>query len=284
MRSNNGRFAPWIVLASLGLICVAIADGQEGSIQEGDAKVSGFQAFSITKGPNGVGSHFVFVHAPGIRLKLHSDKKSLDATSDRAEGDVSGQNLLIEMTLSGGVHMKMVRPSSEKSSTETQTVTVDGSSAHYTAASNKIHVEGSVTIHDDDPGANRTLVTKGSSADLVMSPQGTKSEALRTGELYGPVTSDITGLRTVAGEGGGQVKKAPFHIHSTSAHALFNYVERTITLLGHVNVTSDDPTLPSESNISKETIYLNPDGSIDRVEGGGEPGITTISVESGGNP
>ena len=47
---------------------------------------------------------------------------------------------------------------------------------------------------------------------------------------------------------------------------------------------ADDPNLGGDQNVDKETIYLAPDGSVDRVEGEGNPGTTTFrqKVKSGG--
>jgi lipopolysaccharide export system protein LptA len=275
MRNRNASS----ILFGLAIGGAALAV-QGPMMQQGDAKLTNFGPYSTTINPKTGDKHFVVERNANSKLRLHSESKGLDALCDKAEGDVSSKNLLTDVTFSGGVKVTLVRKSAEATSSEKQKATVDGSTARYTASSNVIHVQGRVTIHDDDPGAGRSLVATGSSADLSLSPQGSKEQILESGVLYGPVVTNITGVRAVEGS----TKKAPFHIHTTSAHAMFDNAARTLTLVGNVNVESDVQGL-AESGIARETMHFDAEGSVDRVEGsGGEPGITTIDPNSGGNP
>lgn len=254
------------------------SSSEEQSITAGDATMSDFGPFSTTLNKTTNLTHFVFEHAKGVKLRLHSAKRNMDVLCDHAEGD-STKTLLTDATLTGDVHMTIVGKSAGKATSEPQRATVDGSTAHYDAAENLLHVTGEVVLNDDDPGISRTFHATGSSADLRLSPQGSHGDPLRSGELEGPVAIDITGVRT-DNDGGG--KKIPFHIRATSNHASFDYIARTLTLTGHVKVVSDDQTsLASMNGISNLVIQFNEDGSIAGSQGnGGEPGVTTYNPGS----
>jgi lipopolysaccharide export system protein LptA len=203
----------------------------------------------------------------------------LDVTCDKAEGDAT-QKLLQEATLTGDVHMVITGKSSGKGTGGVQKATVDGPSAHYVAATNNVHVTGPVVLHDDDTGISRTFHATGSSADLRLSPQGSHGDPLRSGDLDGPVVTDINGFRKDNDNGG---KMTPYHIRTKSDHASFDYIARTLTLTGHVKVDSDDPTsLGSMVGIRNLVIQFNEDGSIAGSKGNAEeePGVMTFDPGS----
>jgi len=271
-------FVGLVLTASLSY--ASLQEPQQPLLKVGDAVVTGFGKWRVTSGANGT-KHFVILASQSKKLHLDSKAKGLKADCSKAEGDVTANNQLETATMSGGVHVEISRPSSEKTSKIPQVAVADGETATYTEGTNKLHVSGGVTIHDDDPGADRSLNAVGTAADLLLSPQGSRGEALQSGTMSGPVKLIMKGLRTVAAVDGHAAAKAPFTINSKSDRASFDYVARTITLTGHVHMTSDDPSAP-ESYVSSEKIHLNQDGSIDSVEGEGDPGTTTIDIGNGG--
>jgi lipopolysaccharide export system protein LptA len=271
------RFAlAFAAVLSIGLVLAQ----EETHLAAGDAILTGFGPYKITEGPND-SRHFKVEKGAGTRLRMVSAKKGLDATCEQAEGDYS-KGLLVQALLTGGVNMKVTRPSSEKTSSARQTATVDGSTAHYTAENNNLHLTGKVIIHDVDPGIKRVLDATGSSGDLELSPQGTKGDPLRSADLEGPVVIHTTGVRKEKAEGSSKTVEVPFYLDSTSDHAHVDYVARTLTLTGHVHSKSDVDT--ANGVVAKEVIHFNQDGSIGDVEGEGEPGVTTLSTEGVGSP
>ncbi len=276
------RVGKLLNLATLGvaLACAAWALGRQSegpSIAVGDATVSDFGPFSNTINKTSNTNHFKFGRSKGARLRLHSAKRSMDVTCEKAEGDATDK-LLSEVTLSGDVHMVVTGKSSEKTSSAGQKATVDGSTAHYVAAENLLHVSGEVILHDDDPGIERTFYATGSSADLRLSPQGSHGDPLRSGDLDGPVTIKIDGMRKDKDNGD---KKVPYHLNTTSDHASFDYAARTLTLTGHVKIKTDDPSVGPMAGIRDMVFDFNPDGSIAGTHGtGDEPGIMTFTPGS----
>lgn len=277
MRSHISVSALVLAWASIGL------PWQEPTgpfVKFGDAVITGFGPYKATAGPNGT-KHFAVLASSGKRLHLVSKERGLVADCAKVEGDATAQGLLSKATMSGQAHIEVTRPSSNKDSKEVQTATADGSSATYSETGNTLHVAGTVVLTDIDSGARRSMHITGSSADLQLSPQSSKEVALKSGTVAGPVKMDIKGLRVENGQNGGPSKKVPFTLHTTSDKASFDYTARTITLTGHVHTTSDDPTV-AEGSVSTETIRLHEDGSIESVEGQGEPGTTTIDLGAGG--
>jgi lipopolysaccharide export system protein LptA len=251
----------------------AASQNEESRATFADGSVSGFQGYKVTS--TAEGRHFLMVHAPGTLIHLVSTKNRFKATCARAEGNITNQRILVDATLSGGVHASVERPSGERGSSATQTATADGAKAIYSAANNTLDLEDSVVIHDDDPGTNRKMTATGSSAQVNLTPQGSSGDPFRSLLLEGPVRINITGTRL----DNETKKRVPFVINTTSSHASFDNVRRIIVLEGKVHVKSDDPTfLGEESGIAKETITLNPDGSVNTVEANG-PGASTLNPE-----
>jgi lipopolysaccharide export system protein LptA len=257
----------------LCLSCAIYGAVQGPRITNADGYISGFLNQHITIKTDS--AHFLVIHAPGSQIHIVSTVRHFEATCNQAEGDIV-KHILADATLSGDVHAVVQRPSSAKGS-GTQTATADGSKAIYSAENNTLDMEDSVVLHDTDPGVNREVTATGSSAQVSLSPQGSTGDAFRSVILQGPVKMDMKGTRLDSATS----KRVPYSIHATSRRATFDNIRRIVVLEGNVHVISNDPNMPGdESGISKETITLNPDGSVNTVDAEGNPGASTISPET----
>lgn len=229
--------------------------------------------------------HFMFAADTG--KKIHAIFRSQGLTVDCAkiEGNWVGpaQNATLETaTMTGGVRAVFTRHSQNPGSSAVQTTTVTGDTVTFTNAGFALHVIGSVHMDSDDPGAQQSLSMAGTSADIELSKPHTSGRAVRAATVAGPVRFEMRGFRTDSS--GNAPARLPFTLNGLADRALFDDAARTVTLVGNVHLTADDPNLGGDQNVDKETIYLAPDGSVDRVEGEGNPGTTTFiqKVKSGG--
>lgn len=242
-----------------------------------DVVVKNYASFRVDRS-----GHFIFKAKTGDKITGIWNSQAMTLEAAKVEGSWSGNQkvgMTIETaTLTGSVRAVAKRPSQQAGSSELQTTVVTGDSATFNNVGFALHVLGSVHLTNDDPGAQQALDATGSSADIELTRAHSPGRAVHSATIEGPVKFEMHGIRT--DNSTTPPKRLPFTINGVADRMLYNDTARTVTLIGHVHVTADDPTLGGDQNVDRETLHLNPDGSVESVEGEGNPGTTTYRAKS----
>jgi lipopolysaccharide export system protein LptA len=267
--------------AAVAIVASRGAAQQGASFKDhaGNMQVTGLRSFRIESS-----GHFVGI-AAGDKIHATWKKQALKVDCSKIEGNVGGSSdkgyVLQKATMGGGVQAVATRPSSNAQSNQTQTSRITGETATYVASQELLHVTGGVDVHSQDPGASQTLHAVGSSGDLILSGPAAATRAVRSATLEGPVTLDMSGTRLTSEEGKAP-QRIPFTMHGLADRMMFDDVTRTVTMIGHVRITGDDPTIGGDVVADKEVLYLNADGSVSSVELEGDPGKTVYRDKKAG--
>jgi len=195
------------------------------------------------------------------------------------------QDLEVETALmKGGVTMVTTEASSNKQSATLQTVTLRSTTSDYTASTGVVKLVGSVVVQNDDLGASRKMVMKGSSATVKLSPNLSQPDkAILSAILEGPVTFTINGVRDVKDAKTGKKTSVPVAIEGKADKLVYDAEKRTLSLNGHVSLTSDDPLLSgSTEGLNYAIIEFNAKFDPISVEMNGDPGSSTVQPKKGG--
>lgn len=186
-------------------------------------------------------------------------------------------------TMKNEVKMVIEAGSSNKKSNTPQTVTLQSNTASYTAATGLVKMNGSVVVLNQDDGSSRTLVLKGSEANVRLSPKlDDPDKAILSAELTGPVTFTITGVRDVKDPKTGKTESAPVVIKGKADKLAYDAEKRTLSLTGNVSISSDDPLLSgSTDGLNSATIEFNEKFDPIGVEMKGDPGSSTVQPKKG---
>ncbi len=186
-------------------------------------------------------------------------------------------------TMKNEVKMVIEAGSSNKKSNTPQTVTLQSNTASYTAATGLVKMNGSVVVLNQDDGSSRTLVLKGSEANVRLSPKlDDPDKAILSAELTGPVTFTITGVRDVKDPKTGKTEIASVVITGQADKLSFDAQKRTLSLIGHVSISTDDPLFPnSTEGLNSATIEFNEKYDPIGVEMKGDPGSSTVQPKKG---
>lgn len=280
----------WDLLALRHVLCIVFcvlallaSAGEPVFIQRSaqipdQTKISGWRRHLV----NVKTGHFMFEAPAGSKIHAVFSAQQLTIDCGKIEGNWLGdpRNAQLEnATMTGGVRAELSRHSQNPSSSQLQSTVVTGDTATFTNVGYALHVVGGVHVVTSDPGAEQSLDLTGSSADIELSKPHTSTRAVQSATINGPVKFEMHGMRT---EASNAPKRVPFTINGVADRATFNDAARTITLIGHVHVTADDPAMGGDQDVDKETIHLAEDGSVDYVEGEGNPGTTVIRQKGTG--
>lgn len=195
------------------------------------------------------------------------------------------QDLEIETAqMKGGVTMVSTTASSNRQSASPQTVVLKANEADYTAPTGIVKLSGTVTVNNDDPGANRKMTMRGSSATVTLSPNLNQPDrAIRSVIMEGPVTFTITGVRDVRDAKTGKKTAVPVVIEGRANRLTYDGTERKLSLTGNVRISSDDPLLSGTTEgLNDATIVFNEKFDPVSVEMNGDPGTSSIQPKKGG--
>lgn len=206
---------------------------------------------------------------------LRADVGALDAVMSVGK---EGAFELVSATMSSGIVADFTRPSSNPDAKSNQTVNVRAASAEYVSAKNEIEIRGGIHVERKDPGAGESLVATGSSGVLTLSAEGSKTNALKSAVLNGPVDLTLNGRRK-----GDDEKLQPYMMKGHADKVVFNDAARTIVFTGNVKLSGNDPGLGGEiSGVHTATVTLTKSGEIDSIDLEGNPGKTVITDKKGG--
>lgn|GEM_PF-3700514 len=186
--------------------------------------------------------------------------------------------------MKGGFTLVNTLASSNRQSNAPQTVVLKSETADYTASTSTVKMAGSVTVANDDPGANRKMSVKGSSATVGLSPNLSQPDrAIRSAVLEGPVSFTVHGVRDVRDAKTGKSAPVPVVIAGRANRLNYDGNERKLSLFGNVRIASDDPMLSGTvEGLTDATIVFNPRFDPVSVEMNGDPGTSTLKPKPGG--
>lgn len=187
-------------------------------------------------------------------------------------------------TMKNEVKMVISAHSSNKKSNKPQTVTLQSNTGSYTASTGIVKMDGLVVVSNEDAGASRTLVLNGSDATVRLAPNlNDPDKAILAAELKGPVTFEVNGVRDVKDPKTGKSESAPVVIKGKADQLVYDAEKRTLSLKGHVSLTSDDPLLSGTTEgLNNATIEFNEKFDPIGVEMNGDPGSSTVQPKKGG--
>jgi hypothetical protein len=101
--------------------------------------------------------------------------------------------------------------------------------------------------------------------------------------VQGPVAFTINGVRDVKDPQTGKKVAAPVTIEGKADKLTYDADKRTLSLVGHVSVSSEDPLFPSVTEgLTSATIEFNEKFDPIGVEMNGDPGSSTVQPKKGG--
>lgn len=185
--------------------------------------------------------------------------------------------------MKGKVVMTSTAPSSQKVSSQSQTVILTADSADFVASTGTVNLIGEVTIVNKDPGAKRSMTLTGNAGTVVLSPDMKEPDkAVKSAILKGPVNFTINGTREVKDVKTGAKKLVDVVITGQANQLSYLADGRKLSLTGNVKIDSDDPLLSgSMEDLSDATIWFNEKFDPINVEMNGNPGSSSIKPKKG---
>lgn len=279
MRNQSVKTATMLVI----FCSVAIALAQSGGMfkdKAGNMEVRNIKSWRIQ--PDGKGRiKFIGVGSPTLRGSWRAQRLTISAGSLEAfvSADEKNAYALNTATMSGGVQVVRESPGSAGG---TQAATVKSSSATYTAKEQRVDAKGNVSLHSEDPSVGRTLHATGSSGIILLGDASAREPSVLQATLAGPVVMKMNAIRQVTEDG--VTRKVPYRFDGSADRMEFDAAQRTVTLIGNVNLSGDDPVLAgAEIQAARAVITLLANGEVEAVDFDGEPGRTVYKgLDSGG--
>ena len=283
--------------------CMAIIAAAQVRINyhDQDFTLSGFDNFSATLENEGIG-----FKGTGNPLKIKIQSSGTTISGANAEGNAQRgptrayylQNATItgnaDLTIDGAQAQKFAADQAKAAGKtasmppETTTTDIKSDTLKYSGTVNdgRVDFPGPVTIDSDSKGQStgknnattsfqRTLHVTGSSGFVTMALNVPGNNALKTGEIAGPVTysgkSDTTSS--------GQTQTTTFEGKADNLKFDFTATPKTMTLTGNVTLTAKGAA--ASGDIAADTVVVTLDANLKptKIDITGSPAKTTLHQE-----
>lgn len=261
------------------VFCLALgyaAQQAKVNFKDQDFSLENFDQFSATLESQGIG-----FNGAGNPLRITSSSSGLTMTAKKAEGKAvrgTGSQLFLQAaTLSGGADLNL-------SSATSGTMRLQSETLNYTGTATKARAEfprpltlDSLATGTTDKNApfSRTVRISGSKGFVTLALQpAANANALRTGELEGPVTitlhNELKGPAPETSDVEATGDALRFDLTTTPA---------TLTLTGNVAMTGKGGTV--SGNVTADTLVVTLDANLQptKVDVTGSPARTRLHQE-----
>ncbi len=280
------------VLAIVGVFgAMPIAQTNEGKIafrdKAGNMTIRNYTGWSLDV----VDANTIAFRGTGKPLMGSWTAQKLNMRANSANGTATknskGVFELAVATFEGNVALDLKRQSAA-SETEMQEIHVQAGRATYTESEQKVVASGGVSVKSTDEPAKLTTTMSGPSATIFLSKLDAKgSSGVKSADVTGGVKFSRTGVRKV-GDGGPsgtrKIELRSYKIQGRANRLEFRDAERTITLIGDVQLNGNDVVLDGEVEANRAVIRLNASGDVVGIDLEGDPGKTTLRDGKLGNP
>lgn len=251
--------------------------------KEGTLRITGYTQVKFTRVAKSADRVAFKLAAPNAITGVWT-KQDLTLRAKQFEG-VAARGEIESALLSGGVVATATRPS--KVQGQTQTVVAKAETAQFNGATNRLALDGGVTIDDEDQGTDSIFRAKGAQGWLVLTDaqeKGAKGR-IQSAALEGSVRLDLSSLRTVTEKG--RRSQVRYTLVATGSRVDFKLLPSgenygVVTLSGNVVITGNDPILFGQiTGASKVVITLDSEKQPVDIESEGAPTTTTITQKRG---
>ncbi|MFY9233909.1 MAG: hypothetical protein WAO58_05535 [Fimbriimonadaceae bacterium] len=292
---------PWgglLPLFAMLLVSLGLAQSQEFFFRDKDGtmRFSNFSSWKATRdkaNPN----RFTFRgRAATGELVGVWEKQNLTVRAKAMEGaamKVGRQTQLEEAVMTGGVTATATRKSA-KSATVPQTVVVTAERMDFKGSTNRMDLTGGVTVDQKDPAAESSMNAKSTSGYVILTDMDDKNAKgpVQAASLQGSARITLTSVRMVTERPAGKPairRKVTYEVVATASRVEFQLSKSgtdygTITLVGNVVVTGNDPILFGEmKGYQRVVITLDAELQPVDIEAGEGRGTTTVTQKKGGS-
>jgi hypothetical protein len=283
---------------SVAVICLAAQ--VKINYHDQDFTLSGFDTFNATLEDQGIA-----FNGSGKPLTIQMDASGTTIKGATADGDAqrgpARAYFLKNSTVSGGANLTMSGAMAQKfaldhpgaklstAPTETTDTQIQSETLKYagTPTDGRVDFPTAVTIDTKSNGSAvsgkvnktfaRTLHLTGSNGFITLAMNSAGNNALRSGEIAGPVTFSGQSETTIAGGTGPDI--TTFDGKADSLKFDFTKEPRTITMTGNVTMTSKGSA--AAGDISADTVIVTVDANLKplKVDITGSPAKTTLHQE-----